>query len=534
MKIKAYKIHKGPGKETVIKNSLGLEPGGSDVTDTLDFLLEPYPDSLKVVWNLDDFAAAILRLLNLAICRKIAATNEATFTVDGSQLSYSVYYLRDKLLTITKIPRNNLTRQRATIYGLDGFFDDTTTEPASAAALEELGNKLLSELGKIGISPKKLTSPLGCFLSGYKVPYIPTLGDTPEKYCEAQIFADNCTGKEWREAFQIGHWASDECFGYDLSSAYPSVAARLPDLRYAEYVYSKSMIDSAYLGFLRGTVTINPTVRCSPLMTRLPDGRLINPVGRWNTYLSLAEVRFIESTGIGSFELKAGWFVKIKHFVAPLQELMERLYAYRTLADPILNTFLKRVASGLIGKFHEHHDDGPGDLFNPIYHAVVTSAVRLTVANLIYENNAQNNVIRINTDGLLVDRPLSIAQSKGLGKWRQVESQAAIVLSPELVFMGDKHPQSLYYGQLRTMICQNPKSSLYAAKIDRRVTLAEAVADNHLEKLGEMTTRSSRVDLTLLAQSQIRNFSRFPRTGEELIDGKLNSTPIRLGEKFTE
>jgi hypothetical protein len=89
MKIKAYKIHKGPGKETVIKNSLGLEPGGSDVTDTLDFLLEPYPDSLKAVWNLDDFAAAILRLLNLAICRKIAATNEATFTVDGSQLSYS-------------------------------------------------------------------------------------------------------------------------------------------------------------------------------------------------------------------------------------------------------------------------------------------------------------------------------------------------------------------------------------------------------------------------------------------------------------
>jgi hypothetical protein len=129
------------------------------------------------------------------------------------------------------------------------------------------------------------------------------MGDTPDKYCEAQIYGNNCTAREWREALQIGHWASDECFMYDLSSAYPSEAARLPDLRYARYVYSKEMVDSAYWGFLRGRVTINGNVRCSPIMTRLPDGRMVNPVGCWNTFLTLDEVRFAPRASNGGRQL---------------------------------------------------------------------------------------------------------------------------------------------------------------------------------------------------------------------------------------
>jgi hypothetical protein len=529
MKIKAYKIHQGSGKEILIKDSAGLERGGADVPAILDFLLEPYPETLKTVWNLDDFTSPILRLLNLDICRKIARTNEATFGVDGSELTYSLYYLPDKLLTITKIPGDNLTRQRATIYGLNGFFDDNMTAPASAEALEDLGNRLLAELGKIGVYPKKLTSPLGAFLSGYKLPYIPTMGDTPEKYGEAQIFADNCTGREWREAFQIGYWASDECFMYDLSSAYPSEAARLPDLRYAEYFYSKTMIDTAYWGFLRGRVTLNGNVRCSPIMTRLPDGRMVNPVGCWNTFLTLDEVRFIYIYGIGSFQLIDGWFIEFTHGDSPLAGLMEMLYRQRTLSDPIINNFLKRVASGLVGKFREHHDTGPGDLFNPIYHAAITANVRLKVASLIYENNAQDHIIRINTDGVISNRALWIAQGKGLGRWRQIESQAVITMSPELVLTGDKHPRGLHYAKLRAMICKNPKSRLYETKLDRRVTLPEAVRDNNLEQLGKITKRSSHIDLTLLSQSQSRYFPGFPRSGQALIDGKFSSSPIKLG-----
>ena len=46
----------------------------------------------------------------------------------------------------------------------------------------------------------------------------------------------------------------------------------------------------------------------------------------------------------------------------------------------------------------------------------------------------------------------------------------------------------------------------------------EAMRDHELAKLGEMTTRSARIDLTLLGHTQIRNFPKFPRTGEQLIE----------------
>jgi hypothetical protein len=212
----------------------------------------------------------------------------------------------------------------------------------------------------------------------------------------------------------------------------------------------------------------------------------------------------------------------------PLAELMAELYAYRARYK-MLNNFLKRVPSGIVGMFRQHfQENGLGSLFNPIYHAIVTSTVRLKVAQLIYEDDAQSNVIRINTDGLLVDRPLWIRGS-GMGKWRQVESQSTIVLSPELVFQGSKHPNGMTYSSLRVNICQHPKTSVYEDHtVQRRVTLFEAVRDNQLKMLGKSTPRAARVDLMLLAGSQTRNFPTFPRNGQQLIDGKFNSTPIKL------
>jgi hypothetical protein len=501
---------------------------GSEITALLDFLLRICPDAIKIVWDLENFASPILKMLNLDICRQIAGpTHEATFS-DGSDVDYSIFYLEGILFSIRK-KQGGISRRKVTFYGLNGFFDDDVSEPTCVFQLKEMACKLLGELEKIGISPKKLTSPIGSFLSACRLPSLPTILDTPDQFMEAQLYAEQCDGREWREALSIGHWSDDECYSYDISCAYGSEAARLPDLRYAQYIHSKEMIDSAYFGFLRGTVTINDNVRCSPIMARL-DGRLVNPTGTWNTFLTLDEVRFIQRWEIGNFRMIDGWFLRFKHTEFPLRELIENLYLQRSRSDRILNTFLKRVPSGIVGKFHEHRDDGLGDLFNPIYHAVITSNIRLKVANLIYENNAQNNILRINTDGLITDKPLWIARRPGIGKWRQVESQASIILSPELVFQGGKHPNGLTYPRLRSLICRHPKSALYAdRRIKKRVSLFEAIRDHELAKLGEMTTRSGRIDLTLLAQSQIRNFPKFPRTGEQLIENKYDSTPIRLG-----
>ena len=528
MRIQGYILDDPPGKDINIRDAAGAEITSADPVAILDFLLRPYPDTLKAVWDIDAFIAPVLRLLGLAICREIARTHEATFGDDGSGEVYSIFYITGKLMTIKKAPVGNQARLRATFYGLNGFFNDNEPEPASASALQEQGDRLLAELAEIGIVPTKLSSPISAFMSCRLLPRLSTIADTPDPYLGAQLYAEQCDGKEWREACKVGHWAFDECFSYDLSCAYGSVAARLPDLADAEYTFSAKMIDSACWGFLRGTVTIRDDVKISPIMTRIENGRLINPVGTFDGYVTLDEIRFIERYNIGSFKLKDGWFINFKHVTTPLAELMAEMYAYRARYK-MLNNFLKRVPSGIVGMFRQHfQENGLGSLFNPIYHAVVTSTVRLKVAQLIYEDDAQSNVIRINTDGLLVDRPLWIRGS-GMGKWRQVESQSTIVLSPELVFQGSKHPNGMTYGSLRVNICQHPKTSVYEDHtVQRRVTLFEAVRDNQLKMLGKSTPRAARVDLMLLAGSQTRNFPTFPRNGQQLIDGKFNSTPIKL------
>ena len=119
---------------------------------------------------------------------------------------------------------------RATFYGLSGFFNEGEPELRSASALQELGDNSLKALAEIGIVPTKLSSPIAAFLSCRKLPRLSTIADTPDPYMGAQYYAEQCDGKEWREACKVGHWAFDECFSYDLSCAYGSVAARLPDL----------------------------------------------------------------------------------------------------------------------------------------------------------------------------------------------------------------------------------------------------------------------------------------------------------------
>ena len=531
MKIQGYKLEDVSGENVSIRDSAGAETNSADPCAILDFLLTPYPGTLKAAWDLDAFFAPVLRLLGFEVCREIDRTHEATCGPEGSVV-YTIYYIPDKLMTITKSLGRNLPKLRATYYGLNGFLDDDEQEPTSASALKELGDELLTELEEIGIVPTTLTSPIGSFMTCNKLPRLSTIADTPDQYLGCQFYAEECTGKEWREACKVGNWASDECFSYDIICAYGSVATRLLDLANAEYTFSNKMISSADWGFLRGTVTINDDVKISPIMTRIEDGRLINPIGTFDTYLTWDEAQFIERWNLGKFTLRDGWFIKFKNRVTPLQGLMEELYSHRRHYS-MLNNFLKRVPSGVVGKFHEHYaESGPGALFNPIYHAVVTSSVRLQVARLIYENDAQNSVIRINTDGLLVDKPLWIARGAGIGRWRQVESKDTIALSPELVFQGTKHPNGLTYPRLRSMICRHPKSSLYEDRtIKKRITLFEAIRDDDLANLGKMTTRSARIDLTLLGHTQIRNFPKFPRTGEQLIENKYDSVPIRLGRK---
>ena len=79
MRIQGYMLDDPAGKDITIRDSAGTEITSADPVAILDFLLRPYPD-MKVVWDVDAFIAPILRLLGLAICRRIVEQHEVTIT----------------------------------------------------------------------------------------------------------------------------------------------------------------------------------------------------------------------------------------------------------------------------------------------------------------------------------------------------------------------------------------------------------------------------------------------------------------------
>ena len=135
MKIQGYKLDDASEENITIRDSAGAEINSADPISILDFLLTPYPLTMKAVWDLDAFFAPVLRLLGLEVCREIERTHEATFGQDDSGVTYKVFYIQDKKLSIEKTTGRNLPKLRATYYGLCGFFDDDVKEPLSASDL---------------------------------------------------------------------------------------------------------------------------------------------------------------------------------------------------------------------------------------------------------------------------------------------------------------------------------------------------------------------------------------------------------------
>ena len=515
-----------------VRDSDGSEVKSADIAELLDFLVRPYSEVLMVVWDLDAFVAPLLKLMGEEFCRKLLEpAHKIVFGVDGTPVTYSIYYLQDKKMAITKNPGDKAPRLFATLYGFHGFCDEGEPELTTATDVAKRGNDFLQEMGKLSVFPKKLTSPVGALLSARVLPAISTLDNTPEQYDQILLYAERCSGRAWRENFKAGHWADDENFSYDLNSAYPYVASMLPDLRYATYIYARKVIYPMYNGFMHGSLTIDPGVKVSPIVTRVGDGRLITPVGTFDVFLTLNELKFIERWNLGKFRIKDGWFMSLESFERPLYNLLHTLYAQRSGSDQILKPTLKRFATGICGKFHEHHESGLGDYFSPIWFAIITSQARLMVAEAIYQNQAMENLIRVNIDSITADKPLELQIGTAMGEWKLLPAQPMIALSPEIAFTANKTQKGMDYAKLRTLICKHPRSTLYEDRtIQKRITLFEAMRDHELAKLGEMTTRTARVDLRIIQQSQIRNFSRFPRTGEQLIENKYTSTPIRLGK----
>lgn len=509
---------------------LSESTGDSIYTTSLEdigaFLLESYSGSywqpqfdrcIRVCWNLNATVAPIIRLIGRDRATKLHETKKAHCP------PFKLFYVPDKLFAITHIPSGD----RVTLYGLDQYFPGYE-EPVLLEHVKAFGEKLMGELKKMNLEPDKLTSPIAiyeqCIL---KYLDLPQVNDMP---VDAAEMAYRCAGKLWIEAHQIGYF--DPAYDYDLTSAFPSAAKELVDIRHCQWIRTDQYQETAVYGYALCDITIKPEIKVSPILEKMPDGFLFSPVGQWTSYLTKAEIDFINWYEIGETKIKDAWWAiplttpMPKPLEIPLADLLK--YKDRTELQSIL---AKRMSVGVYGKFGEEWDESFGPYFNPCWFAEISTNIRLKVGTFIYENHLEDCVLHISVDGVLSDQPAhgfnkNVKPRSKDGSWKLDAVAPALVVSSGLLYHQDKKPKGLTINKVLDMIDEHPQSSYYTEKIRRRVTLGDALATDRFETLGRDVLMPTSFDFHTLHHD--RCFPNLPKTGEQLANNIYMSRPYQI------
>jgi len=496
------------GNKVRIDESSGESIESDNPLELFAFLAEPYEDDspvLRVCWDLNDTFAPIFRLMGRELCGVLFKDKKVLCR------PYSLFYIPDKVLTLKFIP----VKCRQSFYNLSQYVP-SDKPPEDALELEFRGRHIYETLNKMGFYSDTLTSPVRIF-EKWVLDHlnIPSIEDIPK---EAAEYAWRCGGRLWIEAIKIGYW--DKAYDYDLASSFPLVARELIDIRHGKWVKSNQYKPDAYYGYCKGLVTINNNVAIHPIMYEDESGGLSCRTGAWATYLTKGDIDFIHRWGIGKFDISDGWWFIPDRVVKPIEIVVDRLLKWKE-DEGLAGELAKRMSVGIYGKFGEEQGDAFGSHWNSVWFAEISTKVKLQVAEAIYKNGLQDNIIAIGVDGLLLNRPIWMGK-----QWKLAYTGKALVVSSGLVYLAGKKPKGLVFDDVMELIREHPGVGYYEKIVKRRVTLGDALASERFNELGTEKDMYSSIDL--LAMERDRNFPKTPQTGRQLLKGHYKSKPFKV------
>lgn len=510
MRIIAYSSHI-QSKKVLIKESTG-EFVNSDKLDILfSFLCEPFQDTLRICWNLDETVAPIIQLLGEQKARRLFETTKLYLP------PFKLFYIPEKIFLVKHIPSS----ATCILYNLSQYFPDLEGNQ-DLETTYQLGILLLSELKKMNIIPTKLTSPVAIYESSVMSKLnLPTWLDMPK---EAFQLAKQCGNKLWIEAYQIGYWESG-LYDYDIVSAFPSAATNLIDFRQCEWIQDKNYHKDAVYGYCRGIADISSKAQIHPIIHKTIFGTSITPVGIWPDYLNKNKIDLIREYSLGDFTITDGfWAIPKGKIINPLIGVMDKLFSYR--ANSILqNNLAKRMGTGLYGKFGEKKTEDIGDYVNPCWFAEISNDISSEVFKFIYNNKLQEDLVHVSVDGLLATENLELPNHNKPGSWKNNGETATLVLSSGLVYQFDKKPQGIGLQDILKLIREHPYQNVYKKKLNKRVTLGEAMLTSFSD-LGKQKDVYTTINLISLQHD--RFFRELPKNGYQLLNNKYKSEARRI------
>jgi hypothetical protein len=470
-----------------------------------------YTQSINCFYNLNFNVACILKLLKVTGLKELYETTETKWDI------YTLKYIKDKYFSI----RNDQTSKYVEFCDISQYIvwhvamGDKAYSLQKAKRAKYIGEQIYNALTKLGLKVRTMTSPIRVYEKGYFNRLdLPTIKDLPNNVAE---FAYACCHGGWIEVFKKGHF--ENTWDYDLSSAYPYQLSKLKELRFGQWVESRSYQSDADYGFVLGDVTINSNF--SPIMY---DGKELTftPMGHWRAYLTKQEIDIIYKYNLGTFEIIYGYWWVPRQSVYPLKIHIDKLYAKKEIFDNYDKHVVKVILNGMWGKLLEIQQGEPGRHFNPVWGSLVESQTRLEVFKSCMDN--QTIPLSIAVDGVLTDKPLNLTMG-GLGNWKQTLNCPALVISSGIVALRDKekkHDFSLDYSWLIEQIKENPSEAEYTMKKLSPISLDKAINTN-LDDLGTIKESTRSIDVTYESK---RLYPQYPTCGKDLLSKVYSSVAL--------
>jgi len=520
------------GSQVTLLNSTGEGISSSDLPELLHWLkYSSTQGSLRITWDLDQFLAPLFRLMPLPLLKLIVA-NDNGASYDGDTIFYALH----------KMARF----RQAYYYGIKEFWPSATLPPSSVQELQERADQLTEALDLLGMGDfQRIASPIAIFeqteLGRKTYAGIPRDYEIPKSCIGLLEYADRADRKEWISNYQVGHW--DSLFDWDISACYSDQASRLSHLHDLEYWRSNqlgSREQGAYFGFVKGRLWVDPDheyQHCSPIMVKDIDGtsKQGNPAGWIDGCFSLAEVRFTEDSGLGGFIMEDGYFAKIQNGVSPrfpFKDIMDYLYQHRGWTA-MTESVVKAIGNQLVGKMIERlrwRGNTEGEIYNSVYHSLITTGGRVKVARFLLDNRVgKNELVCAQTDGVRITKDIQQPATNGMGKWRCNGVFPTLVASPNIILAGGKKPQHYTYEMVTSEIKAHPNQSYYGMTAPQRVTLGQAVEMGDVGRVGEMVDLPARLDLFRIQGQQNRGYKELPQTGRQLMSKAYGSEAVVLG-----
>ena len=535
----AYFVKTEDSKAT-ITDSYGNTITSNNPDELWSFLYTPYRDKstreLKFFWDLDESLSHIFKLMPPEEAKKLLTTK-------FPDTDY-VYYRRSKNLIIkgdhpTGIGNN---KYMACIYGLNPLIKNAI-EPQNAQEVLAQGQRLLTALEHIGITtPLTLNSSIGIYESSMRnIRLTPDIKCIPTDAVDILNYAKHCANRQgWITAYKVGHFTN--AFTYDVSGSYAYWLSQIRDFKNAEYIpytkeYAKQNQDDILkgniTGFFKVELTIKDDIKVHPFAYVSKIGLPIYPTGTFETYLTLEEMLYFNHYKLGTAKIIDGWFVKFLSSSTPMCHIVNRLFEERGLGETE-NDLCKGILVGYVGKMNAQFEgDTTSKTYNPMIAGWIYAQARLQVFKFIMENELQDDIIAVSTDGVMTTKEAAkadVSTKKRLGTWRLNEPCPALVLSPGWIIYQDKKPHSITYDMAMRLIKDNPSTNHYRATVPKRVTLFEAIEILHdINMVGRITDHHNTIDLAEIEMAQDRIFKSFPKTGKALLSGTIyDSKPIKV------